>query len=141
MPWAKFDEHYPMSRKVRRLTDAEFRLDVSAVCYSSTNLTDGHIARADIDLVSDVKNPLKAAAGLVRAGRWHGPGHTCTSEWCRPIAEGWLIHDYLHYNPSRDDVLDRRKRRSEAGRTGGLASVRSRTNLRAIRSRGGEADA
>ena len=40
MPWAKFDDRYPWHRKVRGLSDAAFRMDVSAVCWCAENLTD-----------------------------------------------------------------------------------------------------
>jgi hypothetical protein len=43
MPWAKFDDRYPWHRKVRPLSDAAFRLDVSAICWCAENLTDGVI--------------------------------------------------------------------------------------------------
>lgn len=132
MPWAKLDEHYPLSRKVRRLSDAQFRLDVSGICWSSDNLTNGHIPAGDLELVSDVKNPGRHVTGLIDAGRWHLPGHDCKSEHCYPIDNGWLIHDYLFYNPSREEVIAKRDKRAAAGRAGGLKASRNRSKLRAI---------
>lgn len=111
MPWARFEDRYPANRKVRPLSDAAFRLDVTAVCWSSEQLTDGHIA--DLADLVGVKRPEKAAAELVTRGRWHTHGHVCPSPKCRPIEDGWLIHDYLIFNPSREKVLVEREAKAK----------------------------
>lgn len=111
MPWARFEDRYPANRKVRPLSDTAFRLDVTAVCWSSEQLTDGHVA--DLADLVGVKRPEKAAAELVSRGRWHLPGHTCPSPKCPPIVDGWLIHDYLVYNPSREKVLTEREAKAK----------------------------
>lgn len=33
---------------------------------------------------------------------------------------GYQIHDYLDWNPSKDDILSKREKRAEAGRKGGI---------------------
>lgn len=111
MPWARFEDRYPSNRKVRPLSHAAFRLDVTAVCWSSEQLTDGHIA--DLKDLIGVKRPEAAARELVERGRWHVPGHTCPSEKCRPITVGWLIHDYLVFNPAREQVLVEREAKAK----------------------------
>lgn len=129
MTWAKFDDRYPWHRKVRRLSDAAFRMDVSAVCWCAENLTDGVIEEEHLLLVSDVKNPRKAAAELVRAGRWHDENHACES--CPALSPGaHVIHDYLDYNPTREKVERERESRRKAGELGGRASGRSRANAK-----------
>lgn len=107
MPWARFEDRYPSNRKVQPLSDAAFRLDVTAICWSSEQLTDGHIP--DLNQFFGFRRPEKLAGDLVQAGRWHQPDHDCTSEHCRPIASGWLIHDYLEYHFTRKRVLADRK--------------------------------
>lgn len=110
MGWAKFDDRFPSNRKVRPLSDAGFRLDVSAICWCSEQLTDGRIARDELAQVSDVRQPGKAATELVRRGRWHLAGQGCGTDAC-PTGEGddgWQIHDYLVYNPTKATVLARR---------------------------------
>jgi hypothetical protein len=42
-----------------------------------------------------------------------------------------IVHDYLDYNPSRQDVLRLRKIRTKAGRVGGQASAKQRAKERA----------
>jgi hypothetical protein len=100
MPWARFDDRYPSHRKIRKLSDAAFRLDVSAVCWSAENLTDGFIAHDDLMIVADVRDPESAAEELVARGRWEvRPG-------------GWAIHDYLEYNPSAEQVKSERTQKT-----------------------------
>lgn len=133
MTWAKFDDRYPWHRKVRGLSDAAFRMDVSAVCWCAENLTDGVIEAEFLALVSDVRNARKAAAELVRAGRWHDADHEC--EACPPITPGaHVIHDYLDYNPTREKVERDRESRRKAGEIGGRASGASRANAKQVAS-------
>lgn len=132
MTWARFDDRYPWHRKVRTLTDAAFRMDVSAVCWCSENLTDGVIEAEYLTLVSDVRNPKKVAAELVRAGRWHDANHVC--EMCPVIPPGaHIVHDYLDYNPTREKVEKDREQRRKAGERGGVASGKARSKSEATR--------
>jgi hypothetical protein len=128
MPFGLFEGRYPVNRKIRPLSDAAFRLDVSGVCWSADNLTDGHIPEADLRAVSDVRQPTKAVRELVARGRWHEPGHECVR--CPPIADGWVIHDYHDFNPRGGEIKAaqeaKHEARSRAGRMGGKASGESR---------------
>ena len=104
MPWARFDDRYPSNRKVRPLSDAAFRLDVSAVCWCNENLTDGRIKQDELALVADIRKYAEAAAELVKRGRWIQQD------------DGWLIHDFLRYNPTRAQVLADREKAAERQR-------------------------
>lgn len=132
MTWAKLDDGFPFDLKIRTVSDAAFRLDVSGICWSASHGSDGHIEPGWLGLLSDVKKPAAAAAELVNSGRWHIPGHECPSKWCRAIEDGWLIHNYLRYNPAASYAAIKSQRRSEAGAKGGKASARTRANLRAV---------
>jgi hypothetical protein len=114
MPWARFDERYPGNRKIRRLSDAAFRLDVSAICWSNEHLTNGKIPDDDLDAIGDVKRAKSAANELVRKGRWE------------QLDDGYQIHDFLEYNPSREKVLAQREAKRKAGQKGGVASGAAR---------------
>jgi hypothetical protein len=109
MPWARFDEEFPAHRKVRPLTDAAFRLHVSAICWSNRNLTDGLIPDDELPYVSDVKNPEKATGQLELRGLWER------------TPSGWLIHDYLEFNPPAAFVEAERQKKAAAGRKGAQA--------------------
>ena len=43
MTWVKVDDALPEHPKVARLSDAAFRVHISALCYSARNLTDGKL--------------------------------------------------------------------------------------------------
>jgi hypothetical protein len=104
MPWARLDDRFPTHPKVRPLSDAAFRLHVSALCWTAENLTDGRIESRQLRYVSDVKQPTRAAKELVESGLWH-------------VGEsGWSINDWHEYNPSREEVLTRRQNETEKKR-------------------------
>ncbi|MFJ6667463.1 hypothetical protein [Streptomyces sp. NPDC091383] len=101
MPWVKLDDRFPSHRKVALLSDRAFRLHVSAICWCAENLTDGRIADRELALVAKIRGIKATAKVLEDAGLWDR------------IEGGWEIHDYLDYNPSRDQVLAERKKNAE----------------------------
>ncbi|MFF5421772.1 hypothetical protein [Streptomyces misionensis] len=92
MPWVRLDDRFPSHRKVALLSDRAFRLYVSALCWSSENLTEGRILEKELPLVARVRGVKTAAAELEAAGLWDR------------AEVGWVIHDYLEYNPDRAKV-------------------------------------
>ena len=117
MPWVRFDDQYPIHRKVDGLSDAAFRLHTSAIFWSARNLTDGFVSREDLDgVTARVRTPARFAAECVRRGTWHGARQPCASEDCPgPVdGDGWIIHDYWFYQPTKEQVM--RDRRSNARR-------------------------
>lgn len=128
MPWVRFDDQFASHRKVTRLSDAAFRLHVSAVFWCARNLTDGAVPEVDVENVcARVRSPQKFVTELVRQGLWHETGAVCDSPDCPAHPDnagsnavtangetGWLIHDYLEYQPSKARV--ERERESNASR-------------------------
>ncbi|MFB7866969.1 hypothetical protein [Streptomyces sp. NPDC056069] len=120
MPWVRLDDRFPTHRKVALLSDRAFRLYVSALCWSSENLTEGRILEKELPLVARVRGHKAAAAELESAGLWDR------------AEVGWVIHDFLVYNPDRARVQadrqanaarqqafrDRKKAEKEAARSG-----------------------
>ena len=45
---------------------------------------------------------------------------------CVPVDGGWVLHDYLDWNPSREKVLAERAKKQAAGKAGGQASAQAR---------------
>jgi hypothetical protein len=101
MPWVKLDDRFPSHRKIALLSDRAFRLHVSAMCWCAENLTDGRIGDRELGLVTRVRGVKATAKQLEDAGLWDR------------TEDGWEIHDYLDYNPSREQVLIERKRNAE----------------------------
>lgn len=92
MPWVKLDDAMPKHPKVLHLRDRAFRAHIEAICYSAHYLTDGLIETE----VARREGWTRDALALVEAGVWEETG------------TGWRIHDYLAYNPSREQVLRER---------------------------------
>jgi hypothetical protein len=101
MPWVKLDDRFPSHRKVALLSDRAFRLHVSAICWCAENLTDGRISDRELALVAHIRGIKATAKQLEEAGVWDR------------VDDGWVIHDYLDYNPSREQVLLERKKNAE----------------------------
>lgn len=101
MPWVKLDDRFPSHRKIALLSDRAFRLHVSAMCWCAENLTDGRISDRELALVTRVRGVKATAKQLEDAGLWDRTD------------DGWEIHDYLDYNPSREQVLIERKKSAE----------------------------
>lgn len=93
------DDNFAEHPKIGRLSDAAFRGHVTAILYASRLLTDGFVPDSAMRGV-----PKKATTELVTAGLWER------------AEEGWWLHDYLDYNPSRERVLSKRASDSERKR-------------------------
>jgi hypothetical protein len=103
--WVKLDDGFPRNRKVINLTDKAFRLHVSSLCHCAAHLTDGALTDRDVRQVAaliDMSRPARYVAELRDAGLWLS------------IEGGYEIHDYLEFNPTREQVLAQRER--NAGR-------------------------
>lgn len=128
--WVRLDDGFPDHPKVLSVGPRGCVIQIRAICYCSRFLTDGLISRAAYMLITaDLAmegGPDAMAESMVKAGLWE-----------RVVPDGWRVHDYLEYNPSRTQVEEARRLRSEAGKRGGMASGESRANraLEANRSR------
>jgi hypothetical protein len=125
MPWVRFDDQFPIHRKVDRLTDAAYRLHTSAIFWCARNLTDGFVSEEDLDgVTARVRTPPRFAAECVKRDVWHHARQPCPSEKCPgPVDnDGWVIHDYWEYQPSKAQVMKDRE-----------ATARRQANWRARR--------
>lgn len=92
MTWLKKDDRYPEHRKIRRLTDGEYRLHDTAMHYAAKDESDGRIMAEDIDEMQHGRRLARHIPALVACGLWE------------PFDGGWLIHDFLDYNPSHEQL-------------------------------------
>lgn len=125
MSWVRLDDGIFDHEKIVNLSDAAQLSHVRGIVYCARNLTDGRV-------------PMGAARkmGTARALRelipvvWHPVEALCERCRERPEAtqagDGYYIHDYLDYNPTRLEVEEERRTKHEAkarsGRSGGIAS-------------------
>jgi len=96
MTWVRIDEGFPEHPKVIAAGPIASWLHVCALAYCNRQLTDGVITTAVLARLSDGRRNTAHAAALVEAGLWE------------VIDGGWLIHDFLHYQPSRAKVESER---------------------------------
>lgn len=130
MTWVRLDDMFTIHRKVAGLSDAAFRLHVSALCWSARNLMDGFVPEADLeDVCARVRTPSRFAAECVRRGAWHPARQPCESRYCpEPVDEdGWRLHDYFEYQFSKEQVIhtretNREKQKRHRSRVNGVSN-------------------
>ena len=128
MTWVRLDDRFDEHPKVVRAGPLGLAMHVAALCYCNRNLTDGFIplstARRLLDLDGSDQKASKSLANwydiatrLVAVGLWE-------------VADGgWKIHDYLDFQPSKEQVLALQKVRKEAGSRGGTAKKEKRDQV------------
>lgn len=112
MSWVRIDDAFADHPKVLSLGRdrlAGMGALVSSLCYSARFLTDGVLPSAFAD-----QFPPRLRAALVTAGLWD------------KTPTGYLIHDYLDFNPSREKVLTDRATKAAAGSRGGSTTQAGR---------------
>jgi hypothetical protein len=113
MAWAKLDDQFVEHHRISRLSDKAFRLHVASICHSARKLTDGHISETDGRVLRALtKTSARHIDELLEAGVWNVNG-----------GDGWVIRDYLDYNPPASEVKEKRKAEAER-----LRAIRARRN-------------
>lgn len=110
MAWVKLDDDFFGNPKVLRAGRDARDLYLAGLCFCNRGLTDGFIpdeALRRLGADAYVDEPRALARKLVEVGLWS------TADG------GYLVHDYLSYQPSKDRVLATREVRAEAGSRGG----------------------
>lgn len=116
MTWVRYDDNVANHPKVEPLDDATYRLWREAIEWCARNLTDGIIHSRQLGLTSGRASPTRARK-LVEQGLWHLAGAVCDSKQCPPSGkDGWAIHDYFDYQPTRDQVRQEQARAAERQR-------------------------
>lgn len=92
MPWFRLEDSFYNHPKVNRAGNAAIGLWVRCGTYSAQYLTDGRIPE-DIARLYGRTRDIEA---LIAARMWE------------PNGDGFLIPDYLQYNPSKKQVLEER---------------------------------
>lgn len=110
MAWVKLSDDFSSHPKVVGLSANAFRALVDSYCYASRHLTDGVIVAAVVKRLASPRVRLE----LVEAGLWD------------ELAGGIEIHDYLEYNPTADEVREKRDSHAEQMREWRAAKKRKR---------------
>jgi len=115
MAWLRIDDRVRTHPKIATAGPAAAWLWFCGICYCREHLTDGFIPKPVVTtLAMNLSSPLKHAARLVEVRLWEEtPG-------------GYQVHDFLDWNPSREQV--RSNRMSEAERKRQERGVSARTD-------------
>lgn len=118
MPWVRFDDAYALNRKLRRAGRDALLLHFTATCFCARHLTDGLIDSRDFpDLAHEAMlTPEEAAAALTSL---------IDNNLAETTSAGWVIHDFLDYQPSRAEVLSDRENDRLRKRKSRLSQVES----------------
>lgn len=100
MTWLKIDDGFDENMKIEPLCDRAFRLHISALCLCSRKLSDGHISATS----------LKGMLAKTSATKRHVQELVDAELWLPALGGGHVIKDFLHYNRSREQVLDDREK-------------------------------
>ena len=112
MAWARIDDKFLDNPKVRKAGKEATYLYVSGLVYSSNQLTEGYI--------SDEALGLGAYKGFIKNERTHAATLVECELWDR-IEGGYQIHDYLEYNPTKEQIEEARAKKAVAGSKGAQA--------------------
>lgn len=140
----RFDDQFPLHRKVDGLTDSAFRMHVEAIFWSARNLTDGFITQDDLTSACRYRKPEGYLTQVVKRGAWHriADGQITDCAQCADrygntlTGDGWLIHGYLDWQLPRSKVLQIRLARQKAGKLGGKKSGEVRAGFASGKSGG-----
>jgi len=96
MAWIKIDDSFPDHPKVVGLSDKAFRVHISGLCYCGKYLTDGKV-------------PMKIAARFAEEDMAIIAELDEIGLWIPDMANnGFIIHDYLTHQTSKDQVEAKR---------------------------------
>ena len=120
MAWARIDDKFLDNQKVRMAGKEPTYLYISGLIYSSSQITEGFISDDVLGLVAYkgfIKNEKSHAKKLVECGLWDR------------VEGGYQIHDYLEYNPTKEEIEQARAKKAAAGRKGGQASAQAKYQI------------
>lgn len=97
MAWVKLDDQFSEHPKIMQAGPLAAWLYVCGLTYVARQLTDGFIPESKVRSLADISNWRQLADRLVKIGLWE------------KVDDGFQVHDYLDYNPSRQQVLANRE--------------------------------
>ena len=99
MTWLRLDDTMYRNPKVHGLTSDGFRVHVGGLLHCCQQLTDGLVSTPALYSLfcPGMRDIGDVASELVSAGLWG------------QVEGGWQINDFLEFNPSRAEVVERRE--------------------------------
>jgi hypothetical protein len=140
MPWVRLDDRFTEDPKVVEVGPLASWLYVSSIAYAARNLTDGFIPKAMVPRLADFTEietlwPQLSSHGVSNDGLTELTESLVSRLLCAELWQktdgGFQIHNYLEYQPSREQVLKERaanKERQERHRNAKRNGVSNATN-------------
>lgn len=117
MSWLRIEGRMPQHHKVAPLSDAAFRLHVTAMAWSVEGRTDGRIPKGVPATLTRAPIGKKLTAALLEL--------TKSRAWTE-VGDDFEIHDFLQWNLSAADIAARSEAKAKAGASGGKRSGEAR---------------
>lgn len=116
MAWVKLDDQWMDHPKIIEAGRDARDMWLASITWCAKHLTDGFfpanlIPQLAVMAGADVANCQEFASRLLALCLWDATDN------------GYMVHDYLEYNPSRETVISTREARKEAGSAGGKAKA------------------
>ncbi|MFA6358957.1 MAG: hypothetical protein WCY09_09905 [Candidatus Omnitrophota bacterium] len=116
MAWIKLDDQWMDNPKIIKAGRDARDMWLASVTYCAKQLTDGYFHQNLIPMLAvmagiDVANCQTFAKTLLDVCLWESKDGM------------YYVHDYLDYNPTKEQTEQNRIARSEAGRAGGIAKA------------------
>lgn len=99
MTWVKIDDGFYQHPKLVRAGPVGMALQIAALCYCNRNLTDGYLPEEAVPLL--IAGGMEVVPKMLELGLWG------------EVVGGYRVHDYLEYQPSREQVEAARKANAE----------------------------
>ena len=127
MAWVRLDEEFAEHPKLANAGPLAGMMQVAALCYCNRHLTDGFIPRGQAPKLITCDGLYRERNGQVLPVTWRDVVQDMLNEglW-EEVDGGYQIHDYLEFQPSKEDVLSSREQKREAGSKGGQAAAKAR---------------
>lgn len=105
MGWVKLDDDFFRNPKARAVGVDGRALHVASMCWCAGQVNDGRFPESDVPVIAALAGVHPDLAEvLFKYGLWETPEPGVVQ-----------VHDYLAYNPSREQVIARRDRAEKAG--------------------------
>jgi hypothetical protein len=105
MSWLRLDDRHDEHPKIEPLSNAGFRLHIKILLYCARNCTNGVVTGAKLTQLASTIPGRYGVANLVR--------ELVNAKLLDETSNGVTVHDYLDYNPSKEQVLESRKRSAQ----------------------------
>lgn len=121
--WAKFDDGYFKNRKIRRVCGQSMLMHMTAIIHCAGAESDGFFLKDDLALIAaeakiQIADAERLAQELVKENLFHDLG------------DRYEVHDFLKYNPSHEELEEKRNAASERSEMRSDAALMGRVKSR-----------